>query len=45
VCLAGKSSQQNLVLELGSKKCFGQKFEEKEKDKLKKKLWPAQATM
>jgi hypothetical protein len=44
-CLAGKSSQQNLVSELGSKKCFAQKFEEKEEDKLKEKLWPAQAVM
>jgi hypothetical protein len=43
VCLAGKSSQQNLVSELGSKKSFGQKLEEKEEDKLKEKSWPAQA--
>jgi hypothetical protein len=45
VCLAGKFSQQNLVSELGSKKCFGKKFEEKEEDKLKEKLWPALAAM
>jgi hypothetical protein len=34
-----------LVSELGSKKYFGQKFEEKEEDKLKEKPWPVQATM
>jgi hypothetical protein len=45
VCLVGKSSQQNLVSVLGPKKCFGQKFEEKEEDKLKEKIWPAQAVM
>jgi hypothetical protein len=34
VCLARKSNQQNLVSELGSKKYFGQKFEDKEENKV-----------
>jgi hypothetical protein len=43
VCLAKKTSQHDLVSELGSKKYFGRKLEEKEDDKLKEKSWPAQA--
>jgi hypothetical protein len=43
VCSAGNNQPTDSVLELGSKKSFGQKFEEKAGDKLKEKSWPEQA--